>query len=65
MTATFSKRIIVRIVSFSLAAFVLLACAGFAGYRLISRYKNTVEGKYQLALNNLADYTTNIKTTLE
>ena len=65
MTATFSKRIIVRIAAFTAAAAVLLAGAGYAGYRLMSRYKNTVEGKYQMALNNLADYTANIKTTLE
>ncbi len=65
MTATFSKRIIVRIAAFTAAAAVLLAGAGVCGYRLMSRYKNTIEGKYQMALNDLADYTTNIKTTLE
>ena len=60
-----SKRVIVRTVSFITAGIVLAAAAGFGGYRLMSRYKNTVESKYQMALNDLADYTTNIKTTLE
>ncbi len=65
MDKTFSKRVIVRITSFAVAAAVLLSGAGFAGYKLISRYKNKVEGGYQLALNDLADYTSNIRTTLE
>lgn len=65
MAKTFSNRIIARIASFSAAAVVLAAAAGFGGYRLMTRYKNTIEGKYQMALNDFADYTTNIKTTLE
>ena len=65
MQKTISKRLIVRITSFAVTAAVLIVCAGIAGYHLIGRYKNSVEGKYQMALNNLADYTTNIKTTLE
>lgn len=65
MFAAFSRRLIVRIVSFALAALVLIAGAGFAGRSVMSRYKNAVEGRYQMALNDLADYTTNIKTTLE
>ena len=65
MDNTFSRRVIVRIASFALAAAVLITGAGFAGYKLISHYKNTVEGNYQLALNDLADYTANIRTTLE
>ena len=65
MTASISKRIIVRIAAFTAAAAILLAAAGVCGYRLMARYKNTVEGKYQMALNDLADYTSNIRTTLE
>ncbi len=65
MSVRFSKRIIVRIVSFSLAVVVLLFGAGISGYKLMSRYKSAVEYKYQAALNNLADYMSNIKTTLE
>lgn len=65
MNNTFSKRAWVRIVSFSAAAALLLVGAGFSGYRLTSRYKNTVEYKYQMALNNLSDYVSNIRTTLE
>lgn len=60
-----TKRIIVRTAAFTAAAAVLLAGAGYGGYRIVSRYRNTVEGKYQMALNNLADYTSNIRTTLE
>ncbi len=65
MSVRFSKRIIVRIVSFSLAVVVLIFGAGISGYKLMSRYRSTVEYKYQAALNNLADYMSNIKTTLE
>lgn len=65
MNGALSKRVVVRIASFAVAAAVLIAGAGIAGYRMITRYKNTIEGRYQMALNDLADYTTNIKTTLE
>lgn len=65
MTRTISARAIVRVASFTAAAVILAGAAGFGGYKLMSRYRNTVESKYQMALNNLADYTTNIKTTLE
>ncbi len=65
MSDTFSKRAWIRIVSFSAAVALLLLGAGVSGYRLMSRYKNTVEFKYQSALNDLSDYVSNIKTTLE
>lgn len=65
MSESFSKRVWVRIISFSLAVAVLLLGAGLSGYKLMSRYKTTIENKYQLALNDLSDYMSNIKTTLE
>ncbi len=65
MSGSFSKRVLVRIISFSLAVAVLLFGAGMSGYKLMSRYKTNVEYRYQLALNNLSDYMSNIKTTLE
>ena len=65
MSGTFSKRVLVRIISFSLAVGVLLVGAGVSGYKLMTRYKTNVEYRYQLALNNLSDYMSNIKTTLE
>ncbi|MDE7389474.1 MAG: germination protein YpeB [Lachnospiraceae bacterium] len=65
MSRSFSRRVLVRIVSYSLAAAVLLLGAGISGYKLMSRYKTTIEYKYQSALNNLSDYMSNIKSTLE
>ena len=65
MEQKFTKRIAVRLAAFAALAAVLLIGAGVATYNLISRYKNNLESKYQMSLNNLADYTTNIKTTLE
>jgi len=65
MNRTFSKRALVRIISFTAAVGVLIACAAVSGYKLTSRYRNTAEYRYQLALNNLSDYVTNIRTTLE
>lgn len=65
MSETVSKRVLVRIISFSVAVGVLLLGAGISGYKLMSRYKTTVEYRYQLAINNLADYMSNIRTTLE
>ena len=65
MSDNISKRVWVRIVSFSVAVGLLILGAGISGYRLVSQYRNTSEYHYQLALNNFADYVTNIKTTLE
>ncbi|MBQ3968933.1 MAG: germination protein YpeB [Clostridia bacterium] len=65
MNETFSKRALIRIVSFCAAVGLLILGAGISGYKLMSRYRNTAESKYQLALNNLADYVSNMKTTLE
>ena len=65
MNDAFSKRALVRIISFSAAVGLLIVGAAVSGYRLTSRYRNTTEYKYQLALNNLSDYMTNIRTTLE
>lgn len=65
MSDSCSKRVLVRIISFSLAVAVLMFGAGFCGFRLMLRYKTTIEYKYQLALNNLSDYMSNIRTTLE
>ena len=64
MMSSFSKRVTVRIISFSAAAALLLAGAGMGGYKLISRYRDSSEYRYQLALNNLSDYVSNIKTSV-
>ena len=56
MNDAFSKRALVRIISFSAAVGLLIVGAAVSGYRLTSRYRNTTEYKYQLALNNLSDY---------
>ena len=65
MIGAFSKRALVRIISFSAAVGLLIVGAAVSSYKLTSRYRNSSEYKYQLALNNLSDYTTNIKTTLQ
>ena len=65
MNGAFSKRALVRIISFTVAVGLLIAGAAVSGYKLTARYRNTAEYRYQLALNNLSDYVTNLKTTLE
>ncbi len=65
MIYSLSRRVTVRIISFSAAAALLLAGAGIGGYKMISRYADSAEYRYQLALNNLSDYVSNIKTSLE
>ena len=65
MPQTLSKRVQIRIISFSLAGALLLFGAGFTGYRITARYRDTVEYKYQQSINDLSDYVSNIKTTLQ
>lgn len=65
MNVVSSRRVWVRVISFTVAAAILLMGAGLSGYKLMARYKTTIEYKYQLALNNLSDYMSNIRTTLE
>ncbi len=65
MNSAFSKRALVRIISFSVAVGLLITGAAVSGYKLTSRYRNTAEYRYQLALNNLSDYVSNLRTTLE
>ena len=65
MNRSYSRRVTVRIISFSVAGALLLAGAGVGGYKMISRYSDSSEYRYQLALNNLSDYVSNIRTSLE
>ena len=65
MNKSYSTRVMVRIISFSVAGTLLLAGAGLGGYRMISRYSDSSEYRSQLALNNLSDYVSNIRSSLE
>lgn len=64
MSKPVSKKAIVRLISFTLTAVLLLGGAGITGYNLISRYQNTIEYTYQSALNEFSDYITELKNTL-
>ncbi|MCQ4022200.1 MULTISPECIES: PepSY1/2 domain-containing protein [unclassified Ruminococcus] len=60
-----TKRQVVRLVSFGAALLLLVSCACFAGFSVANRYRNTIEQGYQLALSELSDYMTSIKSSLE
>lgn len=64
MTKPISKRALVKLISFTISAIILLASAGFAGFNLVLRYKNTIEYTYQNALNQLSDHLTDLRNTL-
>ena len=64
MTWRLSKRQTVRVISFTIAAVLLVAGAAVAGFQLVSRYRSTIEYGYQQALNELSDYFTNLQAAL-
>ncbi len=65
MSENLSKKVKIKVIAFSAAAALLLVGAWVSGFKLMSRYRDTAEYRYQLALNNFSDYVSNIKTTLE
>ncbi len=65
MTNSISKRTVVRIVSFTLAAGAVLAGIGFFQYTQAKNYYNTVEYSYQRSLSDLNDSLASIATNLE
>ena len=59
------KRQIVRIVSFAAAVLLLISAACVSGFSIASRYRSAIEHGYQMALSELSDYMTSIRSTLE
>lgn len=59
-----TKRQIVRLISFGAALLLLVSGACAAGFSIASRYKTTIEQSYQMALSELSDYMTSIKSSL-
>ena len=59
-----TKRQVVRLISFAAALLLLVTCACLAGFGIASRYRTTIEQGYQMALSELSDYMTNIKSSL-
>lgn len=64
MNSNVSTRKTVRIISFALAACVILGGTTYSGYHLASRYRTNLEYTYQRALEDLSDYVSNLETTL-
>lgn len=62
--AKLTKRQIVRLISFACAVILLITGACIAGFSIANRYKNTIEQGYRLALAELSDYMTDIKSSL-
>ena len=60
-----SQRWIVRVISFSIAIFLVFLGAGISGYLLTRQYKTTIENTYRSAVNELTDYVENITETLK
>ncbi len=59
------KRQTVRIISFAAAVLVLISAACVSGFLIASRYRSTIEHGYQMALSELSDYMTSIRSALE
>lgn len=60
-----TKRQIIRLVSFASTLLVLALGTCIAGFLIANRYKTTIEQNYQMALSELSDYITSIKSSLE
>lgn len=60
-----SQRWIVRVISFSIAIFLVFLGAGISGYLLTVQYKATIENAYRAAVNELTGYVDNIMDTLK
>lgn len=59
-----TKRQVVRIISFGAALLILVSGACLAGFSIANRYRTTIEQSYQMALSELSDYMTSIKSSL-
>lgn len=59
-----TKRQIVRFISFATALLLLVSGACIAGFSIASRYRTSIEQGYQMALSELSDYMTSIKSSL-
>ena len=64
MNKKISVRTIIRIVSFSLASFIVLGGFAIAGYNTANYYKDTLEYTYERALDELSNHIANIESTL-
>ncbi len=64
MNKKMSVRTIIRIVSFSLASFIVLGGFAIAGYNTANYYKDTLEYTYERALDELSNHIANIESTL-
>ena len=64
MKTTRSLRKTVRIISFSIIAFLTLSAFAVSGYTLAQKYKQDLEYSYVRALNELSDYISNLEITL-
>lgn len=60
----FTKRQVVRLISFAAALVVLVGGACIAGFSIANNYRTTIEQSYQMALSELSDYLTSIKSSL-
>lgn len=61
---TNNRKVKIRLISFALAAVLIILGAGITGYSLATRYRTAIEYSYQRSLSQLSDYFTNIKSTL-
>lgn len=64
MRTNIKRRNFIRIISFSLAAVLVIAGAAISGFGIASRYRTTIEYGYHRALNQLSDYVSTIESTL-
>lgn len=62
--AKLTKRQVVRLVSFGAALLLLVSGACIAGFSIADKYRTTIEQSYQMALSELSDYMTKIKSSL-
>lgn len=59
-----NRQIKIRLISFAVAAVLIILGAGITGYSLAARYRTAIEYSYQRSLSQLSDYFTTIKSTL-
>ena len=60
-----SRRAAIRIISFAAAFVIALSGAAYYGYVVAQNYKTELEYGYHRALNDLADYISNIRLLLQ
>ncbi|MDD5924423.1 MAG: germination protein YpeB [Clostridia bacterium] len=64
MNKPMSNRAIIRVISFTLAAVIMIVSAGVMGYSFAMKYKTSIEQTYQNALNQLSDRLSDLTNTL-